>query len=147
MSSSQFKFDDVVVDAADCEVDAATVAAAVAAGFETVSVAPGDNDKSAGGDGGGVSGDVFEGGGSTAVVGDAVLFSATLWHRSPTNASARPRRAYYAQYSRRPVVTATAVGSGNIDGDGSGSGGGARAHVLSLAIPVGSSSEDGEGDD
>ena len=36
--------------------------------------------------------------------GDCVLFSSQLWHRSRPNRAAADRRAYYAQFSRRPIV-------------------------------------------
>ena len=36
--------------------------------------------------------------------GDAVVFSSRLWHRSGANTSARPRRAFYAQYSFDPIT-------------------------------------------
>ena len=36
--------------------------------------------------------------------GDVVAFSSRLWHRSGANTSARPRRAFYAQYSFDPIT-------------------------------------------
>lgn len=38
-----------------------------------------------------------------ACAGDAVIFASTLWHCSHANISAATRRAYYAQYSARPL--------------------------------------------
>ena len=39
-----------------------------------------------------------------ARAGDVVIFSARTWHRSGANTSDSPRRVYYAQYSRGPIV-------------------------------------------
>lgn len=36
--------------------------------------------------------------------GSCVAFSSLLWHRSPPNRSRAPRRAFYAQFSARPVA-------------------------------------------
>ena len=49
----------------------------------------------AGGGGGGIQLDV--------AAGDVVFFASNLWHRSGPNPSPAPRRAFYAQYSLRPI--------------------------------------------
>jgi ectoine hydroxylase-related dioxygenase (phytanoyl-CoA dioxygenase family) len=36
--------------------------------------------------------------------GGAVAFHSSLWHASGPNASASPRRVFYAQYSSAPIV-------------------------------------------
>jgi hypothetical protein len=56
--------------------------------------------------------------------GDAIVFSSRLWHCSEPNGSTSDRRVYYAQYSRRPILSAGARSAT------------LQAAVLSLAIPT-----------